>query len=147
MLNNEIEVVQQDDGTYTVQVKQDTRPFCQLILKKDDGNGNLISAYDPNYKAYLFNAGETITIEGKLCLDQGLTTPVPGIIEFRTPVLRNSIQDRVYALKFTDGIVETKQVTINESGIYKITKKEAYKVRLVGESGEIIDEIKIIVAE
>ncbi len=146
LLTNEIELTQDPDGNYVPQPKQDTRPYCQLILKKDDGTGNFVSAYDPNYDAYLFQAGETIKIEGKLCLDQQLTTPIPGTISFRTPVLRNNIQDRVYALEFIDGISE-KTVTIQESGIYKITEKEAYKVRLVGENGEVITQIKIIVAE
>ena len=147
LIENEIELIQDKNGNYIPQIKQDTRPFCQLILKKDDGSGNFVSAYNPNYGAYLFQAGETIKIEGKLCVDDQLTTPVPGTIEFRTPVLRNNMQDRVYALKFVDGVVETKTVTIQESGIYRITEKEAYKVRLLGENGEPITQIKIIVAE
>lgn len=147
LLSFEIELVDDGQGGYTAQVKQDTRPFCQLLLKKDDGSGNLVSAWDEGYQAYLYQTNENIIIEGNLCADEALTIPIPGTIAFRTPVLRNGLQDKVYFLSFVDGVVQTKTVTIPESGIYKITDKEANKVRLLDENKNQITQIKFIVAE
>ena len=141
-----VEVIEDGSGGYTVQPKTDTRPYCQILVGRDDGSGGFASAWSDDYSAFLFDAGETVKVEAVLAMDQALKTKVPGSIEFRTPIVRNGSTDLVVKLSFQSGDAG-RELPLTASGIYLITAENAYKVRLLDPSGTVTDQIKIIVSE
>lgn len=145
LMANPLQVMDDGEGGVTVQAQADQRPFCELVLGVDDGSG-FVSRWDPEYKAFLFQVGEGIHVQGVLAMDQGLTQKVPGTIEFRTPIDRNGIPDRVVLLAFDNGDA-ARTLALDTSGVYLITQEHAYKVRLLDPDGNQVDQVKTIVAE
>ena len=146
LLSGPLEVVDDGAGGYTVQPKADTRPYCRILVGRDDGSGGFSSAWDATYKAFLFDAGETVKVQAVLAMDTGLTAKVPGQLEFRTPIVRNDATDLVVKLSFSDGDA-ARELPLTVSGIYRITAENAYKVRLLDPDGNLTDQVKIIVSE
>jgi len=125
---------------------EDTRPFCQILVGRDDGSGGFASAWDETYQAFIFDAQETVKVEAVLAMDTALTVVVPGTHEFRTPIVRNDTVDLVVKLEFVDGAA-ARTLPLAASGIYRITAENAYKVRLLDPQRIEVNEIKIIVSE
>lgn len=123
----------------------DNRPFCQLLVGTDDSSG-FVSAWDDGYEAFLFETGQVIKIQGTLAMDQALSSLVPGEISFRTPIVRNEEEGRVVLLTFVDGSA-LRDLTVDRSGIYRVTAENANKVRLLDPNGKVVEELKIIISE